>query len=1047
MSTNVYSLFGELRADTSQFQKSLRDAQARLTSANQNLAKTEQQAKDVGKATAVTGRQFEKFKEQTAAAEKKITDAAAAFHKGEINAKKFKSAIESAGKGFGGVDSRLKDMSARLTDFGKAPKSLSGMFGQAQQAVGGFLSGIGKAHPVLTGITVAIGAIGAAFGAFIGVIHEVGTALYEMAKKSADYLAPLYTAFQKTGLSVEALSSIRGLTGDIDNFVAGFTKFERKLVDAADGSSKAQQGFLKLGFSIKEIEQGVIKPEEALKRFLKLFHELPPGAERAQLAMALFGKSGVDLIPIFDKLGGNFDQAMEKAQKMGLVFDKESAEAAKKFKGSLALLDRQLEALTVRFGNEFIPVFSEGVQWMSKILGENQQVIRDWGQGLSIVLSDAAKGIGGLISTLFAYRNVAVQIVDIIGMVDPLQGLITQAVRNYGKSIQDRMKVASAGAGALLPKGNDEEDFISKLNSGGSKSGLNKLTKAKKELKEIKDIATSGNKQWDLWFSQAARAFGVDRNVLIEQARKESMNFNPGVVSGRIRSPKGATGISQMMPATAKRFGIDPTDAKQSIFAQAKYMRWLLNQKYIKGDYGKALAGYNAGEGNVQQYGGIPPFKETQNYVRDILSNVSKYKTTIGRVFQDLGSEFNFLTDAISPFDKALQEMTDALKPTVDLTNLQKVNLKLLAGEYGNIDAKQKIRLRSLAMEKDEQEKTSESIKKLTSFTAQFGTAIIPAKSNLQQLDELLSNPEMVEKYAASIGMAADEWTRLAKEAAAFADFGDYLNPEKLGQLKIGKLRQAINFDKLSPALALGLPGEAGLQGTTAEMFGLTEAEAALSGWKKLIADVREEISLMMADLPSLHDTLTSIFVDLPNSIGDVFASAVSQWDGTLSGFFKSVASGFANMVQQIAAELIKLAITKMIANLIASIGGGLFGGGGGASSGSHGAAGITAGMGDAAGAGHLFATGGYTGMGGKYQPAGIVHRGEYVMTQEDIRRNGGVANVAAMAKSGNNGGGNSYSVNINVSGVTDAKSFQQSASQIKREMLAALTQAQLKTA
>jgi soluble lytic murein transglycosylase-like protein len=77
------------------------------------------------------------------------------------------------------------------------------------------------------------------------------------------------------------------------------------------------------------------------------------------------------------------------------------------------------------------------------------------------------------------------------------------------------------------------------------------------------------------------------------------------------------------MPATARRFGLkDPFDVQASIEAQAKYMRFLLNKF---GDYALALAGYNAGEGNVQKYGNrIPPFKETQNYVKSILGRIEK---------------------------------------------------------------------------------------------------------------------------------------------------------------------------------------------------------------------------------------------------------------------------------------------------------------------------------------------------------------------------------------------------------------------------------------
>jgi hypothetical protein len=78
-----------------------------------------------------------------------------------------------------------------------------------------------------------------------------------------------------------------------------------------------------------------------------------------------------------------------------------------------------------------------------------------------------------------------------------------------------------------------------------------------------------------------------------------------------------------MMPATAQRFGLkDPFDASANVEAGTKYLKWLL--KRFKGDVSLALAGYNAGEGSVDKYKGVPPFSETQNYVKRIVSNYGK---------------------------------------------------------------------------------------------------------------------------------------------------------------------------------------------------------------------------------------------------------------------------------------------------------------------------------------------------------------------------------------------------------------------------------------
>jgi hypothetical protein len=82
-------------------------------------------------------------------------------------------------------------------------------------------------------------------------------------------------------------------------------------------------------------------------------------------------------------------------------------------------------------------------------------------------------------------------------------------------------------------------------------------------------------------------------------------------------SYKGARGLMQLMPATAARFGVrNIFDPAQNIEAGTRYMRWLLNR--FGGDVGLALAGYNAGEGAVDKYRGVPPYRETQEYVKRI---------------------------------------------------------------------------------------------------------------------------------------------------------------------------------------------------------------------------------------------------------------------------------------------------------------------------------------------------------------------------------------------------------------------------------------------
>lgn len=120
---------------------------------------------------------------------------------------------------------------------------------------------------------------------------------------------------------------------------------------------------------------------------------------------------------------------------------------------------------------------------------------------------------------------------------------------------------------------------------------------------------------------EAAARYGLDPAIFVRQIDQES-GFNPRAVS-----PAGAQGIAQFMPGTARGVGLkDPFEPISALDASAKHMAALLRNL---GSYPLALAGYNAGAGAVQKYGGIPPYRETQNYVKAILGSLDP--STLGR--------------------------------------------------------------------------------------------------------------------------------------------------------------------------------------------------------------------------------------------------------------------------------------------------------------------------------------------------------------------------------------------------------------------------------
>lgn len=127
--------------------------------------------------------------------------------------------------------------------------------------------------------------------------------------------------------------------------------------------------------------------------------------------------------------------------------------------------------------------------------------------------------------------------------------------------------------------------------------------------------STSNPSELDAYFQEAADTYQISVDLLKAVAKQES-GFQTGIVSSA-----GAIGVMQLMPSTASALGIsNPYDARENIMGGAKLLSQL--SSHYNNNLDLMLAAYNAGTGSVDQYGGVPPYQETQNFISKIKSNL-----------------------------------------------------------------------------------------------------------------------------------------------------------------------------------------------------------------------------------------------------------------------------------------------------------------------------------------------------------------------------------------------------------------------------------------
>jgi soluble lytic murein transglycosylase-like protein len=190
-----------------------------------------------------------------------------------------------------------------------------------------------------------------------------------------------------------------------------------------------------------------------------------------------------------------------------------------------------------------------------------------------------------------------------VSRVDAIQAMIARLVTPPSPARAQTAAAPAATPSTASPTAADPTSFAAALQSATAATGS----------------TLPADVPFGAEITAAAQRYSLDPALLVGLIKQES-GFQPA-----IRSSAGAVGLTQLMPGTAASLGVtDSTDPAQAIDGGAKYLRQQLDS--FGGDVAKALAAYNAGPGAVQKYGGVPPYAETQNYVKNVTAFADQYR-------------------------------------------------------------------------------------------------------------------------------------------------------------------------------------------------------------------------------------------------------------------------------------------------------------------------------------------------------------------------------------------------------------------------------------
>jgi TP901 family phage tail tape measure protein len=687
---NVFSLYGELKADTKAFEASLLRADALLEDTAHAISITESQARKAGLTSATSARQFEKLNDAVLQQQKRVLDAAEAFKKGDISVRQFASVINQTDSKVSSLNSRISDASARITDFGNRSKNVGSMFKSVFQA-----------SLAAAGITN----LGLAMKDFV----QDGLQMFATLDKLTRYTATLDKSFQGTQALEKFQSDIKQLSTEIPH--------------SAESIAKAS-------FSIKSAFQDMKEPE--LINFLHLMGDAATAsnvdiAEHADrvVALAKAYKVPVEGLREFsailtttfgnalardEEVGKGFQSLISPALRAGQSMSQLAAAmgAMQSMSTDAALNSTYLRQVLVKLVD---PKFAEGMHEIGVEVYNQAGGMRD----LSDIVTDLTNRLKGL---SMEQKNALLAPI----MKDQRKAggweILMQSLDKYKDGLSETAKsteVLDAKTSVMADSASAKyQKLTNSINNFKMSIGAGVLDAVSDIQKMPPPKAWSGEEWRGVIIKGLRMGLTGAQNDVMPVANESGAVIGRAIDAGLIMGIDG--GQSGVIAAAIR-------------IAQAAWYA----AKDVLGIQSPSKVFVGIGKDVVQGFiDGIESLKASAQQTMASLVDVRNIK----------GAKFG---KADAPGLELIGSLSNELARLNADTKVQQTLLDLSAGKYGKVSAQIKDLALSLAGEIDRQNSAKEGLSQLNSAWDEFITKALPALTATEQLNATLADPKVIE--------------------------------------------------------------------------------------------------------------------------------------------------------------------------------------------------------------------------------------------------------------------------------------------------------------